>query len=52
MIGGSVVFEDPANGTLIDSGPYEPQVGWYVDVQNTGGAPQLVTAQAHCANLG
>lgn len=53
VIGGDVVFEDPDNGTLVDSGPtFDPDVGWYVGVQNTGPTPQLVTAKAHCANLG
>jgi hypothetical protein len=53
VIGGDVVFEDPANGTLLDSGPMPgDDIGWFVDVQNTSGQPQLVTAQAHCANLG
>lgn len=53
VIGGGVVFELPADGTLLDSGPLSAgDVGWFVDVQNTGGQTQLVTAQAHCANLG
>lgn len=53
VIGGEVVMEDPANGNVVDSGPMTgSEVGWFVAVANVGPTPQLVTAKAHCANLG
>jgi hypothetical protein len=53
VIGGAVVFDRPADGTLVGSGPMPgDDVGWEVSVQNTSPQPLLTTAQAHCANLG
>lgn len=52
VVGGDVEMESPADGVLQDSGPLtSPDVGWRVTVGNTGGATQLVSAIAHCANL-
>ncbi len=53
VIGGDAVVEVPADAVLQDSGPLDGgDVGWFVTVGNTGGTTQLVSAIAHCANLG